>query len=412
MPTRRKSANQSMRLMMLFSVSSAISIAVILAATFLGIGYVYTKSVLGMAERQSVEISQALFLSERDLFTDGDTQHARTLSPSNEDFAVIERRMRDYLKPFNIVKIKVYNKDKEIIHSTDHSIIGMTDHANSRLILALDGLTDAELVTKGMIMDLNEEARIDVDVVETYVPIHNHDGQIIGAAEIYMDVSGFREQLSSALGSTMMVIALVLASVFGVLFLIMRHGTNQLHRHEQSLYDLATTDPLTRTANRRSLLARADEAFTRAQFERSSGKQSPGAGFILIDLDHFKAVNDTHGHQVGDVILRKIADRFGHCIRHYDTIGRYGGEEFLVIVPDSDARQVKEIAERIWHKVRGRPFEVDGLHIDITVSIGYACVATGDTGISDVIKRADDGLYQAKTTGRDQVVGQLSANAA
>lgn len=399
----KKAANQSTRLMTLFSVSALISIMVILSATFVGIRTIYEDNVLEIAKQQSVSISRALFIRERDLLTGGNMFDARTLHLSVEDFELVDRRMHDYLRPFNILKIKVFSAQKEIIYSTDPTIVGKVDLDNARLQAALKGKVDAKLENKNRIVDLSEEARIDVDVVETYVPVTNGMGEIIGCAEIYMDVTRYRERLASALGSSMTVIGLILAGVFGTLFLVMRGGTKRLHEYEQKLHDLATTDVLTGTANRRFLLSRADVEFSRVQSNRQRANHPESAGCILVDLDHFKHINDTHGHQVGDAVLREVADRFAHCIRRYDTVGRYGGEEFMIIAPNSSFKDVSEIARRVWNEARDRPFEVGNLRLNVTVSVGFSCIEESDVSIGDVIKRADDGLYRAKAAGRDQV---------
>ena len=403
---KKKAANQSIRLMTLFSASALISIAVILGATFMGIRTIYSDNVLEIAKQQSVSVSHAIFIRERDLLAGGNAQDAGTLHLREDDFETLDRRMHDYLRPFNIVKIKVFSKQKEIIYSTDPSIVGKVDDDNARLEAALKGKVDVEIETKGKIVDLNEETRIDVDVVETYVPVRNAVGEVIGCAEIYMDVTPYRERLTSVLVSSMTVIGLILAGVFGTLFLIMRRGTKRLHQYEQKLHDLATTDVLTGTANRRFLLSRADEEFSRVQRERRCANRPEGTGYILVDLDNFKSINDTHGHQVGDAVLREVADRFSHCIRRYDIVGRYGGEEFLIIAPNSSFKEIKKIAERLWRETRDRPFEVGNLRLDVTVSVGFSCVEEIDVSIGDVIKRADDGLYRAKAAGRDQVFFQ------
>ena len=400
---KTKTANQSSRLMTLFSVSALISIVVILSATFMGIRTIYEDNVLEIAKQQSVSISRALFIRERDLFTGGKMHDAQTLHLSAENFELVDRRMHDYLRPFNILKIKVLNEQKEIIYSTDPTIVGKVDRNNARLQAALQGEVDAELENKNRIVDLSEEARIDVDVVETYVPVTNGVDQVIGIAEIYMYVTRYRERLARALGSSMTVIGLILTGVFGTLFMVMRGGTKRLHEYEQKLHNLATTDVLTGTANRRFLLSKADEEFSRVQSKRRCANRPESTGCILVDLDHFKNINDTYGHQVGDAVLREIADRFTHCIRRYDTVGRYGGEEFLIIAPNSSCRDVGEIAGRVWNEARDRPFEVGNLRLNVTVSVGFSCIEESDVSIGDVIKRADDGLYRAKAAGRDQV---------
>lgn len=399
-----KIADHSGGIMTLFTISAIVSVAVILGATFIGIRTIYTQNVVEIAEQQSISISQALFVQERDLLTGGAPQTAETLSIAPETFELIDKRMHDYLRPFNIVKIKTFNTQREIIYSTDQSIIGKIDVGNARLEKALKGGIDAELGTKNKIVDLAEEARFDIDVVETYVPVANQANEVIGSLEIYMDVTHYRERLAEILSSSMTVISLILLGVFGVLYLVMRRGAWHLSEYEKKLHALATTDVLTGTANRRFLMDRADEEFSRVRCERRGEKRVESAGCILIDLDHFKKINDTYGHQVGDEVLRDVAERFRHCVRRYDTVGRYGGEEFLIITPNSDFDDIKEIAERVWEEVRARPFDVGGIHLNVTASVGFACIEEGDVSVSDVIKRADDSLYRAKASGRDQIV--------
>lgn len=129
-------------------------------------------------------------------------------------------------------------------------------------------------------VDLGDEARIDIDVVETYVPVTNALREVIGSAEIYLDVTRYRERLARILGSSITVIGLILAALFGLLFLIMRHGTKRMHEYERKLQNLATTDVLTGTANRRFLLSRADEEFSRVQRECLRKDHPETAGYI------------------------------------------------------------------------------------------------------------------------------------
>lgn len=398
--------------MALFSVSALISMAVILGATYIGIRTIYTQNVVEIAEQQSVSISQALFIQERDLLVGGNAEGVDSLRVAPENFDRIDKRMHEYLQPFNIVKIKVFSKQMEIVYSTDSAIVGKVDAGNSRLDIALKGGVDAKLGTKGRITDLSDEARFNIDVVETYVPVTSQAGDIIGSVEIYMDVTRYRDRLAEILNSSMTVIALILFGAFGLLFLVMRGGTKRLTEYEKQLHELATTDVLTGAANRRFLMNRADEEFSRVRRDKQNIKRPESAGCILVDLDHFKNINDTHGHQVGDEVLRDVAERFRHCVRRYDTVGRYGGEEFLIITPNSDFDNVKEIAERVWREVRDRPFKIGSLSLDITISVGFACIEESDVSISDVIKRADDSLYRAKESGRDQIFWLVSDQAA
>ena len=125
----------------------------------------------------------------------------------------------------------------------------------------------------------------------------------------------------------------------------------------------------------------------------------------MIDIDNFKSVNDTYGHLVGDKILREVSDILRNSIRTYDIAGRYGGEEFLVVLPDTDFEDALLLAERIRTSIKAKPLEKSDQTpaITPTISLGIASMRNTDISIDNMIKRADDGLYAAKNSGRDRV---------
>jgi diguanylate cyclase (GGDEF)-like protein len=113
-------------------------------------------------------------------------------------------------------------------------------------------------------------------------------------------------------------------------------------------------------------------------------------------------VNDTHGHFAGDEVLRAVADRIRRVTRRYDIVGRYGGDEFLVVVPGTDFDETGSVAERVWQTVRDEPFALPCDPVRVTVSVGFTC-ADGDD-VNAALKRADEALYRAKHAGRDRIV--------
>jgi diguanylate cyclase (GGDEF)-like protein len=120
----------------------------------------------------------------------------------------------------------------------------------------------------------------------------------------------------------------------------------------------------------------------------------------MLDLDHFKHINDTLGHQAGDHVLREVTHRVQSALRPYDALGRYGGEEFVVIAPGYDHASAGTLAERLLATVGSKPILTSGSSISVTVSIGLAFLAD-DSSPELLIKRADEGLYRAKDTGRN-----------
>ncbi len=167
----------------------------------------------------------------------------------------------------------------------------------------------------------------------------------------------------------------------------------ELVEKNRQLETLSMTDQLTGVFNRRCL----DEELTRA-LARSRGEGTPFS-IILMDVDRFKSVNDTHGHQVGDRVLVEMAQRVLEAKRAVDTVGRWGGEEFLLICPEAGLQEAVQCAQALHRAVAGRDFSVTG---PMTASFGVACVQDGDT-IHGMISRADQALYRSKKNGRNRV---------
>ncbi|WP_175485687.1 ligand-binding sensor domain-containing diguanylate cyclase [Pseudoxanthomonas sp. GM95] len=158
----------------------------------------------------------------------------------------------------------------------------------------------------------------------------------------------------------------------------------------------ATHDGLTGLRNRTSIMELLEKEAHRAR------TQGTTLAIALLDLDHFKQVNDTHGHLVGDAVLSGVADRLAHNMRGSDTIGRYGGEELLAVMPGLLPPAMQRL-QALHDAVGARPLNVDGLSLVVTCSIGVAWLRDDETP-TDLLRRADDGLYRAKREGRDRVV--------
>jgi len=155
---------------------------------------------------------------------------------------------------------------------------------------------------------------------------------------------------------------------------------------------------LTRLSNRRHFMERAE-----SEFERSRRYQRELSAFLL-DADNFKAVNDTHGHEVGDRVLRVLANACRQSLRQLDVVGRYGGEEFVVLLPETSAALAYEAAERLRHEIEQLRIPTRSDDIRITVSIGVATATPVAESVAALINEADRALYEAKRAGRNCVV--------
>jgi len=161
--------------------------------------------------------------------------------------------------------------------------------------------------------------------------------------------------------------------------------------------ELCVIDHLTGTFNRHSMSIKLAQ-----EHDRVSRKGSCCA-LAMIDIDHFKLVNDTYGHAIGDQVLRGIAERFGNQLRSYDYLFRYGGEEFLVCLPDSDSSSAEQLMERLRFSLETTPLRLeDGLELPITASFGISHI-TADKTIEDALSEADRALLYAKSSGRNRV---------
>ncbi len=158
----------------------------------------------------------------------------------------------------------------------------------------------------------------------------------------------------------------------------------------------ATHDSLTGALNRTAIFD-----FLERELRRALRQKQP-MGIAMIDLDHFKKVNDAYGHLAGDTVLREAVRRVQDVVRGYDALGRYGGEEFLLVAPGSGEDDVRGLAERVREQIRSGPVAWNGSGISITASLGAAS-GRADVDPERLVRAADAALYRAKTAGRDRV---------
>ena len=206
-------------------------------------------------------------------------------------------------------------------------------------------------------------------------PLASHGGTVRGRLLVLRDVTE-RKRAEQALAAT----------------------ETELRRSNQELERLASTDPLTLLANRRQFFARLEAEIKRAHRHEES------LALVMLDLDHFKRVNDAHGHGVGDQVLQAVGELLSSCVREWDMAARLGGEEFALILPTTDRSGAREVAER----VRARILELrcrtrEGVEVTISASCGGAILSAAVTNADELLVAADNALYEAKARGRDRV---------
>jgi two-component system, cell cycle response regulator len=182
-----------------------------------------------------------------------------------------------------------------------------------------------------------------------------------------------------------------------------RYGA-RLRDNVRMSMELAITDPLTGLYNRRYM-----ESHVTSLVEQALARGKPLA-LLVVDIDYFKAVNDVHGHDAGDDVLREFATRVKKSIRGIDLACRYGGEEFVIVMPETDMAVAAIVAERIRRRIAGEPFSIrsGAAALDVTISVGIAALAGVADTAAQVLKRADQALYRAKRDGRNRVVADAA----
>jgi diguanylate cyclase (GGDEF)-like protein len=161
--------------------------------------------------------------------------------------------------------------------------------------------------------------------------------------------------------------------------------------------ELATTDELTGLANRRHFFDLGERELVRAR------RNGDPLAAMMIDIDRFKDVNDRHGHQVGDQVIAAVAERLAALVRGNDVLGRYGGEEFALVL-NAPAGEDVTLAERLRRSLAERPVATGSGPIEVTISIGVTRLDSGDADLGALLARADRGLYAAKQAGRNRVL--------
>jgi two-component system cell cycle response regulator len=175
--------------------------------------------------------------------------------------------------------------------------------------------------------------------------------------------------------------------------------TERLRDNVQLSIEMAITDPLTGLYNRRYM-----ESHLGSLVEQASSRSKP-LTVLVLDIDYFKAINDTHGHDAGDDVLREFSVRIRKSIRGIDLACRYGGEEFVIVMPETDLAVATMVAERLRRRIATDPFPIQqgGSKVDVTISVGIAALGKDDNA-ANILKRADQALYRAKRDGRNRVV--------
>lgn len=393
-------------LLNLFTVLLLASAMIIMLGVGVAIDRIYSSAMVKNAQASAISVVNLLMNTELDNLIKPGPNGQLILSVDPSDMPRLNMQMHRHLKPFSMHKIKMYTPDKKIIYSTDASLIGKIDKDNQILDHVItSGQAFSELQRKKVFVDLGGGKIEDASIVEAYAPTFDANHQLLGVFEVYVDITTTRKEIVHVLTLTMVALAIVLSVCLFSLYVPMKRGTLGLIKVHQELKELATKDYLTGAYNRRYINQRIKEEFYRMRRQPRTEQTEKSIGFIMADIDFFKKINDNHGHGVGDQVLREVARRLKSGLRDYDVLCRYGGEEFLIMLPHTGEHEAMDVAQRLRQIVISQPVSADDIQpIAVTMSFGVATSTAVSEPEQAVIARADQALYQAKKGGRDQVV--------
>ncbi len=222
-------------------------------------------------------------------------------------------------------------------------------------------------------------------------------GEIRGGISISIPFTPLEKQMKINRWIFLLLSLVTISLVLWALYYMAGQMVNQLQIAQEQLREASITDPLTGMKNRRFIMERLED-----EFQRSQRLMTP-LGLIMIDIDHFKSINDTYGHLFGDYVLKAVAGLIVENKRIYDIAGRFGGEEFLIVAPEVLPEDIVNLAERIRVIIEQEVMEDKGNVVKVTISIGMAVMNSEDISSETLLSRADNALYKAKREGRNRV---------
>ncbi len=433
------------RLLRYFSIASLISM--VLAAAVLGAIYrqLATRHLLELGESNNVALTQTLANSvwpQLRGFADAAGPLDIEALRRHPAIAGLRHSVVEQMRDTKMVKVKLYSLDGRTLFSTEAKQIGEDKSHNAGFLAARQGRPTSELTHRNQFSAFDQVLE-NRDLLSSYVALRRApEAPIEGVLEVYTDVTGLLGSIERGQRLVTLGVAAVLALLYGILFFIVRHADSvikgqyeQQRRSEHALRDsqehlehrvqertieleainhtleievverkqaeqriefMAYHDALTGLPNRVLLLDRIKQSLAWAD------RRGIQLAVAFIDLDHFKHINDSLGHQIGDQVLQAVARRLPLCLRAGDTIARVGGDEFIVSLPDiSSDLDLSQIAHKLLDAFV-LPIEVAGHQLHLTASIGIALYPEHGRDVVTLMRNADSAMYSAKQLGRNR----------
>jgi diguanylate cyclase (GGDEF)-like protein len=394
------------RLLRYFSIASLVSM--VLAAIFLAIFHQQfeKQQLLRFGESRNIMLAQvfsnSIWPQYQGFAKAGKTLAAEALR-NRPEIARLNRSVREAMRGSPTVGVNIYLLNGRTLFSNDAAQIGTGNGSDPGFLSARLGVPASQIVT-GDRSGLFAGKLAGRDVLSSYIPVRGGEDEPIEAViNIYTDVTELQESEAREDRLLILSVAGVLAALYGILFFIVRHADRiirnqyeQQRRVEQSLRHVTTHDALTNLPNRLLLLDRIKQSLPSAE------RHNNLLAVATIDLDNFQSINSSLGHQVGDNVLKIVAQRLSQCLREGDTIARVGGDEFVASLPDIHSNvNLFQIAKKML-SIISVPIESEGRELHLTASIGIALYPEHGSDAETLVRKADMAMHSAKRLGRNR----------
>lgn len=344
----------------------------------------------GVYVEKTPEIQSNIYLANPDLITK-DGRILTKINPALMTRQISELAEKESRFRFHITSLNLLNPQNTADAFEEEALMGF---ANGDKEHFRDEVKHGKTFFRYMAPLYVEESCLECHAQQGYSV-----GQVRGGISVTFDISALHNLKKL---NTLIIISigtLTISLLLTLVFIFTFRLRKQILHARQIIETMAIVDELTGLSNRRHILMRFNEELKRAQ------RLKKDLSCIMIDIDNFKEVNDTYGHLTGDRVLKQAAELILETIRSYDIAGRYGGEEFLLVLPDTNLEHAHAFAERIRIEIEENLSLQAGIQLNrsITVSLGIASLQITDRAVDELLKRADDSLYKAKRDGRNRV---------
>jgi diguanylate cyclase (GGDEF)-like protein len=368
------------RLSLRFAIYTAVGFSFAAAMIVLFVRSYTMEQAEASVKRHSRVVARATLAEELRL-----NDFSRPVSATRQ--AELDRIFRGRILADGIVEAALVNRNGIVTYAADHSLIGRPARQADELRRTFESRALRSRIAE------RERARPNGSqkVMDVFIPVRFQRGNQAGVFVLSHDWEPILKSARKAYLPIAGVLELVLLALYASFFPVLRRVTRRLRRQLDETEHQALHDSLTGLPNRLLFRDRVEQALLRAQ------RSGEGVAVMLIDLDRFKEVNDTLGHESGDLLLRELGGRLASVLRSSDTFARLGGDEFGVVAPGAEEATLVQVVERILAAIE-RPFILGGLELEVGASIGIALHPRDADDVATLVKRADIAMYVAKNS--------------